>query len=88
MARNTNIEPEIERRHFLHGVGVLAGAAATAGLIEQRALAQGMEQTSGKLMPDQSKIIDFHSTMQNANLSDDEQNAIATGNCRRLLGLG
>jgi aminocarboxymuconate-semialdehyde decarboxylase len=51
---------EIERRHFLRSVGIAAGAAATAGLIEQPVSARATQQTSGKLMTDQTRIIDFH----------------------------
>lgn len=51
---------KIERRHFLRSVGIAAGAAATASLIEQPVLAQGTQQTSEKLMTDQTRIIDFH----------------------------
>jgi predicted TIM-barrel fold metal-dependent hydrolase len=51
---------KIERRSFLQNVGILAGAVATAGLVEQRALAQSSRQSNGKTMADQTKIIDFH----------------------------
>lgn len=31
---------EIERRNFIQGIGLLAGAAAAAGIIDQSAVAQ------------------------------------------------
>src|SRR6478609_7145158 len=56
-----NMGDKIERRD-LWGAGILAGAAATAALIERPALAQNASQTRAKSMTFQaSEIIDFHS---------------------------
>ena len=41
---------ELERRTFIQTAGVIAGAAAATGLIEQSALAQGAPPTGGKAM--------------------------------------
>ena len=51
---------KIERRRFLRGVGIVAGAAATAALVEQPVLAQGTQHMSEKLMIEQTRIVDFH----------------------------
>jgi predicted TIM-barrel fold metal-dependent hydrolase len=59
--QDSKMSAKIERRSFLRNVGILAGAAATVALIEERALAQGTQQASGKPMADPTQIIDFHS---------------------------
>jgi predicted TIM-barrel fold metal-dependent hydrolase len=59
--QDSKMSAKIERRSFLRNVGILAGAAATVALIEERALAQGPQQASGKPMADPTQIIDFHS---------------------------
>jgi hypothetical protein len=50
----------VNRRKLLLTIGILAGAAATAGLSRRPAFAQQPPSASGNPMVDQSKIIDFH----------------------------
>ena len=45
----------LERRHFIQSAGLLAGAAAATGLIEQPALAQNSPQTGTQPMTYQAK---------------------------------
>jgi Fe-Mn family superoxide dismutase len=45
----------LERRNFIQTAGLLAGAAATASLIEQPALAQSAQQTGAKPMTYEAK---------------------------------